>query len=415
MSPGAVSTTSPNRDKTANRGLAMPVAGAIAAVLLIIVGVVLAWRRDETLPTIYGKRRGGEATRSVNGTAVLADLFRKAGFRVTTMTRFSPRLNKYHVIVWFPDDFEPPDKDHREFLESWLKESGNTLVYVGRDYDAAMDYWNHIARDAPPEYQQEILRRQSEARADWEAQRSRMPTNEYARWFTVRRDEKARRAEELSGPWTEGIDAKQVNLHLEGRLALPDYGDAHTLDDSEPPDGIDTLLASAGEALVFRLTNDVDDEDENWVGGQIIVVNNGSFLLNYPLVNHEHRKLAAKLIEECGEAGDKVVFVESEAGGPKIVEKEPTGNMPTALELLKVWPLNAILLHVAVLGLVLCLARSPIFGRPRELAVDSPSDFGKHVAALGKLLAQTKDRNYAHARLMQYRQIAERRMKRNKK
>jgi len=62
-----------------------------------------------------------------------------------------------------------------------------------------------------------------------------------------------------------------------------------------------------------------------------------------------------------------------------------------------------------VLGIVVCLSRSPIFGRPRELPADSPSDFGKHVAALGKLLAATKDRNYAHARLAQYRQIAERR------
>ena len=37
------------------------------------------------------------------------------------------------------------------------------------------------------------------------------------------------------------------------------------------------------------------------------------------------------------------------------------------------------------------------------------SKLGKHVAALGKLLARTKDRNYAHARLAQYRQVAERR------
>ena len=49
------------------------------------------------------------------------------------------------------------------------------------------------------------------------------------------------------------------------------------------------------------------------------------------------------------------------------------------------------------------------FGRPRELPADSPADFGKHVAALGKLLAQAGDRNYAQARIAQYRQLAERR------
>ena len=105
----------------------------------------------------------------------------------------------------------------------------------------------------------------------------------------------------------------------------------------------------------------------------------------------------------------KVVFIESEAGGPPILDKEPTGGFPTPLDLLKVWPLNAMLLHLAVLGIVVCLARSPIFGRPRELPAESPADFGKHVAALGKLLARTRDRNYAQARIAQYRQVAERR------
>jgi hypothetical protein len=61
-----------------------------------------------------------------------------------------------------------------------------------------------------------------------------------------------------------------------------------------------------------------------------------------------------------------------------------------------------------ILGIVFCLARSPIFGRPRELPPDSPADFGKHVAALGQLLARTQDRHYAQARLAHYRQIAER-------
>jgi hypothetical protein len=58
-------------------------------------------------------------------------------------------------------------------------------------------------------------------------------------------------------------------------------------------------------------------------------------------------------------------------------------------------------------GDLFCLARSPIFGRPK-LRPPSLSDFGKHVAALGQLLARANDRHYAQARLAQYRQIAER-------
>ena len=76
--------------------------------------------------------------------------------------------------------------------------------------------------------------------------------------------------------------------------------------------------------MVFRVTDDKWGDGEN----QIIVVTNGSLVLNYPLVNHENRKLAAKLIEQCGKP-DKVVFVESEPGGPTVLDKEPTGGFPT--------------------------------------------------------------------------------------
>src|SRR6476646_830322 len=100
--PGAgcrMSTAAPSTANAAGgapaRGLALPIAGAACALLLVVVGVLLAGRRDEPLPTAYGRRRGGEAGRSVNGTAVLADLFRTRGHTVTTMSRFSPRLDKY--------------------------------------------------------------------------------------------------------------------------------------------------------------------------------------------------------------------------------------------------------------------------------------------------------------------------------
>jgi len=412
MTIAAATTKSPSRQKTLAGGMTLPIVGTVIALLLIVVGVLLGARRDEQLPTVYGRRRGGDAGRSVNGTAVLADLFRSRGHSVTTTNRFSPRLDKFDVVVWVPNDFEPPDEEHREFLENWLKDGfGRTVVYVGRDYNAAIDYWERMAPTAPPEKAVESLHRQAEARAAWESERSQMPSEEYARWFNARRDGKPRKVDKLSGPWAEGIDPKQANIRIEGRLAIPSNTDSETTDDPL----IEPLLTSGEDALAFRLTNDTlhDDVESNdefdWNDGQIIVLANGSFVLNYPLVNHEHRKLADKLIDQCGDEGQKVIFIESEPGGPKIATKEPTGGMPTALELLKVWPLNAVLLHVAVLGIVVCLSRSPIFGRPRELPADSPSDFGKHVAALGKLLAAAKDRNYAHARLAQYRQIAERR------
>jgi hypothetical protein len=386
--------------------MALPIVGVVLAALLILVGTIMASRRDERLPTAYGRRRGGDAGRSVNGTAVLIEMFRDAGNRVTTTNRFSPRLERYDVIVWIPNDFKPPTDEQRQYLEQWLQNGfGRTVVYVGRDYNAEIDYWKQIGAAVPPELARETLRRQAEARAAWEAARSQMPAEEYAHWFTARRDGKPLKIDRLGGPWADGVDANQAELHLEGRLAVPVEADRPLkTDEDKLPETFEPLLTAGGEPLVTRVV-DADWEDEE---GQVIVVANGSFILNYPLINHEHRKLAARLIDKCG-AGQNVVFIESGPGGPQIVKKETSRGVPTALELLKIWPLNAIILHIAVLGIVLCLARAPIFGRPRELPAEPASDFGRHVQALGKLLARSKDRNYAQARLAQYRQLAQRR------
>src|SRR3954467_7456290 len=104
----AATYAGPSVGKKPGGDLALPIVGLACAVLLIVVGALLAGRRDEPLPTVYGRRRGGEAGRSVNGPAALADMLRARGHTVTTMSRFSPRLNKYEVVVWAPDNFEPP-------------------------------------------------------------------------------------------------------------------------------------------------------------------------------------------------------------------------------------------------------------------------------------------------------------------
>src|SRR3954471_24687157 len=104
MSDASSSASSKDQAKSGG-GMALPAAGVAFAVVLIVAGALLAGRRDEPLPTTYGRRRGTEAGRSVNGTGVLADLFRRRGHIVTTMNRFSPRLDKYDTLVWVPDDF----------------------------------------------------------------------------------------------------------------------------------------------------------------------------------------------------------------------------------------------------------------------------------------------------------------------
>jgi hypothetical protein len=339
----------------------------------------------DKIETEYGRRRGPGAKTSVNGTAVLADMFRASGARVSTWRRLSPKLESADAIVWIPDDFAPPTDEQQQFLEDWLWAGvDRTLVYVGRDYDAATRYWEQARTTAPPEQEMELARRQAMAQSEFDAARAVIPREEDCGWFNLRAATQRQTVRALDGPWSDGVDAAKADLEITSRL--------------EPPDDVDevrTLLGAENQPLVFEL------RDERWDTGKVVVVANGSFLLNLPLVNHEHRKLAGHLIALCAPA-KRVVLLESGAGGPSIVERDADSNRQTGFEVFTVWPLGFVMLHLAIVGITLCIAAFPIFGRPRELTSASTSDFGQHVTALGDLLAKTRDRQYAVDRLKDY-------------
>src|SRR5580658_4454078 len=90
-----------------------------AFISLAIVGFALggAVGCRKELETAYGQRSGPGATKSVNGTAVFADMFQAAGHQVSSWTSLSPRLDQADCIVWFPNDFDPPSPK----VASWFE------------------------------------------------------------------------------------------------------------------------------------------------------------------------------------------------------------------------------------------------------------------------------------------------------
>jgi len=376
--------------------------------LLVGLAVLAAGCGLRDIDRTYGRRRGAEGEASVNGTGVLARMFELAGAKVQTRSYLSPSADNFDVIVWFPDDFQPPRDEPLKFLEEWLyRGRAKTLVYVGRDYDAAIDYWQKVLPTAPPEQGVEVLRRLAQTRAEHARARRATPDAKDGRWFRIRRDAPrvyiGRRQETtvpLRGPWAADgrLQPAELDLVVDTRLepltspSQDDYGGQLNAE---------IWLAAGTVPLVWRITNPSwnDGQDD----GQIIVVNNGSFLLNLPLVEHEHRKLAAQLIAACGPAPKKVLFLESGAAGVTVHDEEPGTRYPTGFEAFTVWPLNAILLHFVFLGLVVLACRWTVFGRPRQLPRPPVSDFGQHVDALGELLARTRDQTDAQNRLAEYR------------
>lgn len=363
-----------------------PIWTTVIVVVLFVCAWLLLRRGPETIETVYGYRRG-LPSKSVNGTSVLAEMFEEAGHQVSSWRYLSPKLEAADTIVWFPDRMEHPREEVREWLENWLAwDDARTLIYVGRDYDAGPQYWQTILPSAPPEQKAEIQKRLREAKTEYLIRRgAAMGPQETSDldWFTLKKKGNRRSVNKLSGPWSQGVDAAKVDIELGRNL--------------DPPDWADVLLESKDDVLASR------QQWDELYDSQLILVTNGSFLLNLPLINHEHRKLAGKLIDEVGTPG-KVVFLETGEDPPKILDEDPQTKVPTGMEVFFIWPLNYVLLHLAVVGVLFAVARWPIFGRPRHTPGQPVSDFGRHVWALAEMLRRTKDEGYAIARLRHYQQ-----------
>jgi len=388
------------------------------SIWLIITGMAIAGCSPVELDATYGVRHSLTGRESVNGTAVLGEMFKKAKFRVNSWRRLSPKLEEFDVIVWFPDDYNPPSIEHRQFLEDWLSNSpSRTLIYVGRDHDAAATYWQTVQPSVPPEQAMEVARRLATLTSEQAKARAAIKFDEDCDWFIVQKARPQGRVTKLSGPWSKNIDSEKTEIYLHTSLASP-------TDDPNDPSYTPLLMTDQGP-LVTKVTW------PEWGSSQLLVVANGSFLLNLPLVNHENRALAVKLISACGTPG-KAVFLESSAGGPRILLEDPDDTYPTGLEVFTVWPLGIIVLHLTLLGILCCFAVFPIFGRPREVALSSGASsvraatyrsgyymggsstvdvsarrierthFGKHIEALGEMLEKTQDRAYATERVKYY-------------
>jgi hypothetical protein len=328
----------------------------------------------------------------VNGTAVLADTLEDAGHNIISRTALSPGLNDTaDVIIWFPNDFRAPDPAVVRWLENWLAaKRGRALVFIGRDFDAAVEYWQHVSPSAPAGQAAEFKRRLDQAQDAFDDARSNVLDGESCGWFTVKTLTTPRRVTTLAGPWAAGVDAMKCDIKLYSVYQF-DRSDEVLLSDNS-----DTIVA---RRLVYSADGWMAGVDPN----QLIVVANGSFLLNLQMVNHEHRKLAAHLAAELP-TSSRIVFLESGPGGPPIRESEDIAKTPNGLEVFEIWPLGAVLLHLAAVGLVFCFARLPIFGVPRDAPEAVLADFGRHLTAFGDLLHLTRDRAYALSRIEQYRQ-----------
>ncbi len=363
----------------------------------------------------YGK----SADRSINGTSVFANLLRERGHSVTRKKRLTKRIDRYDTLIWAPDNPQLPPENVVAWLEAWLGESSSrVLIFVGRSYDGKVPFHRGMVKVAP-----------LEEREDWQRELNKVVieegtidgwaavfgTNEEAFWFEEENDLLIN-SSKIDGPWAEGVDPEAIELDCDSLLKpMPSYNidadfpelvyqeDAaynfdywsETFRDNEL--NVTELLTVDERPFAYEISSE-DAPDR-----KLIIISNGSFLLNYPLTNSEHRKLAAKVADEV--KGD-VVFLESSYRWPKI------GGQANDPALQWTWvgqaPMNYIVPHFLFWGVLYCFVFFPNFGRPKRIQFHPPKAFRSHVQAVASILGRSQEKNWA-------REVVDTWLKRNNK
>ena len=384
-----------------NRTIYRPTRMAAALTISVCLAMTGCERTSDDLESEYGQRSENRLASSVNGYGVLADMFAKAGHTVSTQSDLNPELKESaDVIIYAPDDFAPPNQVIVNWFEQWLNgKAGRTLIYIGRDFDAAPIYWRKIRPQVPAKQQPEVDRRLRQAEADYRARRRAIPKEAEGNWFNLDGTMAHRDVRSLGGFWSPGVKDSDIEIELNSRIDPADEDVEMLL--TAPHDPRPEFDVIAFRRVFYR-------PGDNGIGlfapsSQLIVVANGSFLVNLQLVNKEHRKLAGKLIEQAGDKG-RVVFIE--ADDSRIRNSRGGGRQETAgmLDVFGVWPLSVILLQWIVVLALFCFARWPIFGPPRDPPPRPASDFSQHIDALAETWELTRDSSYAQERWQYYQQ-----------
>lgn len=339
------------------------------------------------IDTTYGLTRG----KSVNGTGAFAELLRLRGHEVRTARRLNDELGEWaDTLVRFAPYSGPIEREEAGWYLDWqLSQPGRRLIFVCRDGGAEAEYWAaalaSLPPDAPPEQRDRIEAKLDQA-SGWGSQLA-PPGTEPAdpdAWFGQDASGGMTPAcSTLEGPWAEGVDPASAEIPVSRAL--------DSVSEVEVP-----LLLGDGRVLVMDWVWEMEAGGEE--PSAVLVVANGSFLLNAAMVPPARRPLASRAADWAGDEPRNVAFVE---GSFLLGDETP---MPTPWDVIRQIPeLGMVAGHFMALALVAALSRAVILGRPRP-APDSGADRPRaHAEALGDLMARVGGDRAARAILSSYR------------
>ena len=372
---------------------------SILVSLLGLVSLIVVAGCESNFETGYGRASGPNYSSSINGTRVLHEIVEEIGHPVDRYTKLSPRWDKYQTVFWIPDAFGSPSEQHINWIENWLTGGGyRTVVYVARDYDATVSYWEMLMNQSNSAVAKDSeLRRQfHQEYSEYSKKRDRFSGLVSNSWFELE-SQAYQRATQVDGILADGIEPDLLDIRY-GNLPRPgvvvDKGEFGKYE-------VNTVLKVDGQPMVYTLHSIRSPTN------RIIIVGNASFLLNLPLANPANRDLASSLVWFATEnqyVGDRVLFIESD-DVPPILDRDIPETHSTWSWITKK-PLRYIVPNILFCSLLFCFVYFPIFGRAKITKPKQTSNFRDHIDALGKLIKRTKSTTQAESWIQQYRRMS---------
>ncbi|MEC8591134.1 MAG: DUF4350 domain-containing protein [Planctomycetota bacterium] len=364
--------------------------GVLLALLLVLSVEGTGVMGQDRLPVRYGQR-GGQGRVSLNGTSAFARLLQEYDLDVQSASRLTPRIDRYDVLFWFPDSDREDYAEEQERLEAWLRSgTDRRLIIVGRHYDATIDYLTQIGQSQDSEQGLDYRRRLAEAVSVSHLESLKQQETYFDGWVEWTPGSR-RRSSQLGGPWATGLE--NANLTTSRYPNIPSAEDQK----SHPTRSYEVKLEADGEPFAVAI------QDSLWNGGEVIGVSTGSFFLNYGLTDERNRQVVANMLDDLDfeDYFWGALFLESDEAGLPVMQREESGQK-TMWDWMTEWPFSFFIPHFLVLGILIYFVFYPIFGRPKNLALPSSTDFGQHVEALGELMEKTRDRAYAIQHINHY-------------
>lgn len=358
---------------------------------LLVVLFAFSGGCSKDLPTEYGYSKGRSGTASINGLGALRQSFESNAWESRDLHRLNDRLQSIDALVWTPTLHKADESEAVAWFQEWLGERPRTLIYVLPDRGSEPSYWESARELAP-----------SDQRVEYRRRYARSLTRTMTHWTPGSYDPQDSKAV-IDRSW---FRAERMPGMLPGwNITARDEPGGDDVWHSEP-----LLQRDDGMILVMRITpddwdNQAPSDAPSGSSSQILVVAGGSLVTNYGMTTLTGQAVARSLIAHSNGTTSgttkRVGFLRS---GPEGVPVSDSDEPPalSGMELLTVWPLSLITMHLALIAIVACLIVLPIFGRPRRVKERSPSDFADHIRAIAALMQRTGGEAYAASRISDY-------------